>query len=248
LLNAAGRDAVLAAAEDGTLARAVGLGVDLGPIVSHSGSLASALAWADLAGGDLDEVIRLELYKFGSPEGLDRRLVQQLVAIDDVEAVSRLAALPAEQLRTLLSLSTLSLRQLTATLSSEQLSSLAGTLAGMEPGDRNVFVGRLANDPALLDQVQQSGLLEGGVLPSGASLDAALTFLAGPSDAFGIFNDTVAVVTDDATWAMFRMKYGWAVTILTLAVAILLLLILLRLLWGGVEWLLRPLRTITPRR
>lgn len=248
LLNAAGRDAVLAAAEDGTLERAMQMGVDLGPIVSHSGSLTTALAWADVAGADLDEVVRLEIYKFADPAALDRPLVQQLVALEDANAIARVAALPADQLRTLLALSTVTLRQLTTTLSPEQLGSLANTLTGMQPGDRNVFVSRLANDPALLDQVQTSGLLETGALPSGASMDTALTFLAGPGDLFGIINDTMAVVTDEPTWGMFRMKYGWAVTLLTVAVILLLLLILLRLLWGGVEWLMSPLRSITPRR
>jgi hypothetical protein len=242
LLNAAGRDAVLAAAEDGSLERAMTLGVDLGPIVAQSGSLQTALAWADLAGSDLDEVVRLELYKFGSPDALDRTTLQQLVALDDPAAIARIATLPPEQMRTLLSLSSLTLDQLTETFTTEQLGSLAITLAAMTPSDRSVFVGRLVTDPGLLDQVEQSGLLESGTLPAGASLDEALTFLSSPSDAFGIFNDTVAVVTDDATWGMFRMKYGWGVTILSLAVVILLLLLLLRLLWAGVEWLIRPLR------
>lgn len=248
LLNAAGRDAVLAAAADGSLERAMGMGVDLGPIVAHSGSLQTALAWADLAGADLDEAVRLELYKFATPESLDKALVQELVALEEPAAVAALAALPADALRTLLDLSSVSLRQLTSTLSPEQLASLAQTLDGMQPADRNVFVSRLVGDASLLDQVQQSGLLESGALPAGASLDTALTFLAGPSDFFGIFNDTVAVVSGAPTWGMFRMKYGWAVTLLTMAVLLLLVLLVLRLLWGGIEWLLRPLRVISPRR
>jgi len=245
LLNASGREAVLAAAEDGSLARAMTLGVDLGPIIAHGGSLQNAIAWAELAGGELDDVVRLELFKFGTPENLDRQLVQQLISLDDMNAVARLTALPADQLRTLLSLSTVTLRQLTTTLSPEQLGQLAQTLEGMTQSDRNVFVGRLATEPALLDQVQESGLLEAGALPAGAGMDTALSFLSGPRDAFGIFNDTIAVMGGAPTWSMFRMKHGWAVTALTLAIIILLLLIVLRLLWGGIEWLIRPLRTIT---
>lgn len=243
LLENGGTPSALAAAQSGELLKAVTLPADVTPIVAASGSLADALAWSISAGASLDEVLALELYKSLDPNTLERAQLEQLIAVGDSAVIARLAALPPPQLATLLGLSRATLDELTQAFTTEQLGWIAGTMEGLNASQRATLLQRLAGNPALLPQLQQSNLL--ATLPVEANLDAALSFVGGPRDAFGIFNDGVAVFTGAPTLGMFRAKYGWAMTIALWVVLILLALILVRLLLGLWEWFVRPLRSVS---
>ncbi len=242
LTGAAGRSAVLDAAQSGALARALQSSANLTPIIQATGSLDAALDWVAAAGEYLPNVVQLEIYKQKSPADLDRATLQRLVALDDARTVADLALLPNTELTTLLALSSESLHLLTAALTPEQLGWLAETLAPLSQSERNTLVSRLVSDPALIEVLQNSNLLD--ELPPGANLDQAVAFLSGRTDALGMINDAAAVVTGPATVGMYQGKYGWGTSVLVGLATLLIMLIALRLLWAAGAWILAPVLTI----
>ena len=243
LLETSGSAAVLAAAQGGELLRAVQLPADVTPILAAGKPLAEALAWSDRAGPLLTQVIELELYSVLKPDVLDRSQVERLLAAGEGAAVARLAAVPPAELDTLLGLSRETLAELTALFSSEQLGWIAQQLPQLDVGARSTLLLRLVQNPGLLASLQGTNLIT--TLPAGANLDAALSFVAGPRDFFGLVNDGIAVFTGAPTMGMFRAKYGWAMTIALWVILLLLALILLRLLFGLWQWFISPIRSIS---
>lgn len=243
LLGIVGRAGVLAAADSGDLVRALPLGETLAPVVAATGSLETALDWADSAGDLLDDVVALEIYKIKQPNELTRAELQRLIALDNPTIIAKVGLLPVDQLRALLGLSTATLKQLGESMLSENLAWVAQAIQGRSQEDVNALVSLLASDPQLVNTIQEKSLLE--ALPPTANIPSAVGFVAGPTDPMAIINDTVEVVAGEPTWSLFRLKYGWGVTLLTIVVLILLALIVLRLIWALGAWLLRPITVIT---
>lgn len=242
LTATSGRGAVLAAAENGALERALSTSADLTPIIDATGSLDTALDWVTAAGDSLPAVVTLEIYKHKSPADLDRATLQRLIAVNNPQAVADLALLPNDQLTTLLALSNESLRELAVALTPEQLGWLAETLKSMPQDGRNALVSRLVSKPELIAVLQQSNLLE--ELPPGADIDQAVAFMSGRADALGMVNDAVSVATGPATVGMYQGKYGWGTSALVALGGLLIMLIALRLLWAAGAWVLSPVFTI----
>jgi len=242
LLGVVGRDGVLAAADSGDLARALPVGETIAPVVAATGSLETALAWSDAAGDLLDDVVALEIYKVKQPDDLSRAELERLIALDNPTIIAKVGILPPEQMRALLALSTPTLHQLGESMLSENLAWVAQATAGRSQSDVNALVSLLASDPHLVQTIQQTNLLN--ALPPTADIPAAVVFVAGPTDPLAIVNDAIVVTTGEPTWSLFRLKYGWGITLLTLVVLVLLVLIVLRLLWSLGAWFLRPLNVI----
>lgn len=239
LLGVVGRDGVLSAAASGDLARALPVGATIAPVVAATGSLASALAWVESSGPMIDGVVENEIYKVKQPGELTNAQIERLIALDNPAMVAKVAALPAEQLNALLGISSATLEQLAQVLTTENLNWLANAIQGRSQTDVNLLVSMLANNPLLVQTIQEKGLLD--ALPADADLYAAVNFVSGAGDPLTIANDAVEVMTGAPTWSLFRVKYGWGVTALTIAIIVLLVLVIIRLIWGLVEWLLRPL-------
>jgi hypothetical protein len=242
LTGAAGRGAVLAAAESGALARALATSADLTPIIQVTDSLDTALDWLTAAGEMTPDVVRLGIYTQKSPADLDRDTLRRLIALDDVQAVADLTLLPNEQLATLLALSSESLRALTEELTPEQLGWLAETFGTISQSDRNSLIARLVSDPAQIDSLQQADLPAS--LPQGVTLDQALSFIGGRADALGMVNDALSVVGGDVTVGMYQGKYGTNQSLLAALIGLLIMLVALRLLWAAGAWVLAPILTI----
>jgi hypothetical protein len=242
IVASADRQAVLDAATSGELGRALDLPSDITPIVAAAGSLEDALAWSESSGQLLDEVIELEIYKGKEAGDLDRAVLQRLVDVGDKETVAEIALLPVEKMTSILALSSTSLQELSRAFTPEQLAWVAESMQGMNSSERNALVARLVSDPGVMRLLQSTNLLE--VVPPGGNLDAALNFVSGPRDAMGVVNDSLAVMSGEPTWNLFRTKHGMPVTAMTLAAWLLVMLIVLRLAWAFGEWLLAPVTTI----
>jgi hypothetical protein len=241
-LPAVGREAVLAAAQQGTLARLIGLPVDPSPIIQATGSLETTVAWADVAGDLLDEVLAVELFKHLAPADVDKMFLQNFVALEDPAAISRLALLPADQLSTLFTVSAPNLATLAVTLTPEQLGWLGDTLANMDQEQRNLLVARLVSEPALIALLQQQDVLA-AIGPAG-DLDAAIAFLSAPSDLPGMATDALRVLGGGAPLRLFTVKYGWLTTLMIGLAFLLLGLVTLRLIYALFAWLVAPLSAL----
>lgn len=242
LLGVVGQTGVLHAADSGDLARVLPEGETIAPVVAATGSLETALAWSEAAGDLLDDVVALEIYKFRQPDDLSRTELARLIALENPAIVAKVGILPVDQLRSLLGLSTATLRQLGDSMLPENLAWVAQSVSGRSQDDVNALVSLLATDPQLVATIQQKDLLS--ALPPAADVPEAVTFVAGPTDPLAIVNDTVEVLTGEPTWSLFRLKYGWGVTALVVVVLVLAMLIALRLLWSLGAWFLHPLKVI----
>ena len=243
LLGIVGREGVLTAADTGDLARALPLGETLAPVVAATGSLETALDRAESAGDQLDEVVALEIYKVKQPNDLTPDELQRLIALDNPSVIAKVGILPPDQLRALLGLSSTTLRQLGESMLSENLAWVAQAIQGRSQEDVNALVSMLATDPQLVQTIQQKNLLD--ALPPNADVPTAVNFVSGPTDPMAIFNDTIAVISSEPTWSLFRLKYGWGVTVLTVLALVVVALVVLRLIWALGAWLLRPITVIT---
>ena len=236
VLTAGGQVALDAALADGSFARGLDLPETSYVIVSASGSLTALLAWADVAGAQLADVVRLEVYKHKAPSDLSRDQLLALLAVDDADAVATLALLEPETLARLLTLSTPHLVALARQLSAAQLTTLAVTLAALTQTQANDLVAAVLDDPASLALLDDPAVR--GQLADGDNVAAVLRFLAAPVSPSGLVEDGLRLATGEVGFGLFRAKYGWWVTAGVVGVPLLLLIGLLQTLLG---WLLAPI-------
>jgi hypothetical protein len=249
-LATVGAEGMAAAVADGSLARALELPEASYAILAHSGGYATLLAWAGLAGGRLDDVARLEIYKYKSPGDLTRDRLLALLAVDDPAAIAQLALLSDEDLARVLGLSTEHLRTLARTLSADDLAWLASYLASLSQDQANQLVSRLLAEPARMAQLKDERVR--AQVAAGGDVNLVLSFLAAPVTLLGFGEDLLRMATGDVSLGLFRAKYGTVVTVAAVAMPLLLLLGLVQTL---LSWLLAPvvtlvrgLRAVTRRR
>lgn len=243
-LAALGEAGIAAALEDGTLARALDLPAASYVIVQATGSLEPLLGWADLAGGDLDRVVALELYKHKQPDELSRTQLDGLLALDDAAVVAKLALVPAASLGGLLRLANDPLRTLGQSLSADELTWLGSYLNELTQEQANQLVSALLADPALIatlrDETVQRLVIEAD------DVGATLAFMTQPAGWFGFAQDARAVLRGQVSPRLLLAKYGagsgWAVlALLVLLVAVAASLV--KRLWNFV---VDPFRTRHP--
>jgi hypothetical protein len=233
-----GREGVIQAAENGVLSRVIALPGDPSAIIAATGSMENAAAWGDAAGVFLEQVIATELYKHLSPADVDRSLLQGLFSLADNFAIERLALLPIDQIRALLTVAEANLTALVKSLTPEELGWLAETLVKLDQSQRNLLIARLVSQPETLALIKESDLLS--ALNSTHDFDAAVEFLARPRDVMGLLNDAATVLAGGASVRLFIMKHGWGVTLLIGLTFVLLVLIMLRLIYSLGAWLFAP--------
>ncbi|RIK32879.1 MAG: hypothetical protein DCC57_25580, partial [Chloroflexi bacterium] len=238
-LAAVGQEGLEAALAGGSLARALELPESASPILAATGSFDALLAWADLAGSRLDEVVRLEIYKHKTPETLTRDRLLALLAVDDAQAIARLVLLDEAALDRLLALSTPHVRTLAQTLSADDLGWLAGYLATLPQDQANQLVAQLLDDPGLMARLKDSRVQ--AQIAAGEEIATTLRFLDAPVTLPRFAEDWLRLATGDVSWALFRAKYGLAVSAAAVGVPLLIVLALLQTL---LAWLFAPLRML----
>jgi hypothetical protein len=239
-LTTVGPQGLNTALADGSLARALELPESAYAILESAGSYATLLAWADLAGGRLDDVVRLEIYKHQTPETLTRDRLLALLAVDDPVAVAHLMLLDEAGLDQLLALSTEHLRALARTLSADDLTWLAGYLATLNQDQANQLVVHLLEEPAQMAQLKDERVR--AQVAAGGDIYTTLRFLAAPVTLLGFGEDLLRLAAGNVGFGLFRAKYGTVVTVAAIAVPLLLLLGLLQTL---LSWLFAPLVAMT---
>ncbi len=235
-LTALGQGGLDAALADGSVARALDLPESSYVILTATPAFATLLAWADVAGAALDQVVATELYKHKAPTDLSRDELLALLAVDDRAAVSKLALLPRPPLLALLGLASDHLQTLTLTLNADDLSWLGDYLTQLSQEQANQLVTLLLSDPALMAPLKDATVQAQVVRAQDVS--ATLRFLTAPITGVGFGEDWLRMASGQIGLGLFHAKYGLLVT--TLAVALPLLL-LLALITSLLRWLLGPI-------
>lgn len=217
-LGAAGLDAAL---DDGRFARLAALPAGADAILRSTGAIEPTLAWAELAGPRLDEVIELELYAVTAPETLTPDALDALLRLDDAAVAAKLAAVDPDARAGLLTVSTANLPRLAERLSTPELAELGGLLAQMDPPRRQDLVTAVLSSPGAAAAIQRSEVR--AALLTSRDIPATLAFLNTPADAVGYFGDLAAAARGEVPARLFAAKYGLPVAGATVAVPLLLL-------------------------
>ncbi len=236
MLSYLGTDALNQAIAGGHLPRLLTLPESAYQIWQVQPSVEALLAWADLAGGQMDAVVAHEIYKHKAPTELDRATLLALLALEDPEAIANLVLLKPAHLATLLTIARPHLRTLARQLSPEDLAWLAGYVQRLDPQQTNQLVAQLATRPALMERLQDSRLQE--ILRRSPDLGSALAFLDGDVTLWALADDLLRLAARSVSLGLFAHKYGPVVTALVVGLP---LLLLLALAYRLVIFLLAPL-------
>ncbi len=240
LLPTIGRDGLLTAVADGSFERIFQQPEAAFQIVADTGSIQEALTWADTVGQLLAGVVQYEIYKHQPPEGLDKALLEKLLALDDAVAIGKLALLSPQTLRTLLELSTTNLATLGNQLTPTELEGLAEYMRVLDQSQRNQLVARISSHPETVAQLNDASLRD-YLAANRSNFEAALSFLLSPKEGMAAFNDLTQVATGGVPWQLFLYKYGTGQSVLVSGALILAALVLLRLVVGAIGWLFSPI-------
>jgi hypothetical protein len=204
-------------------------------LLQDIGSPEAVIAWYDLAGSDLDQVMALELHKLMMPQDLTRETLDRFLAIDDKGVVAKLAALDPAALDSLYQLSSATLNDLTVQLSASELESLGRMIDGLDLQRRNQFVSALQQNPNAMRTILEKNAGE-AVLAS-RDLTAAIAFLGTPADGYSIVMDAMNVANGSVSLRLFGAKYGGWTTAMIIGIP---LLLALAIVYSLVSLLARP--------
>ncbi len=175
--------AVLEAAENGQLRRVVGLPEAALEILQATPSPTTVLAWADLAGTHLDDVVKTEIYRTKTPGDFSQRTLNRLLGTGDVVTIAKVSALPRGEMETLLQLPTANLNALTSEFGSSQLKTVSWYAGALAQEPFNALIVRLIERPSRLEKFAPEAV-RNAVANSREPL-SAVAFL-GSEPAFGI--------------------------------------------------------------
>ncbi len=234
LLKQGGEAAVQAAREDGTLGRATRLPEAGVAIALARGSLAEALAWADLAGANLPAVLRFEVFRSASPDQFTAESLARLLALEQPAAVAQLLRLDPALRGTLLralpldSLRTLAARLPTAPGAEPALATLARMLEALPaPEQANALVQALLRRPELIATLADEDTRR-AVLVGSADPMAALEMLARQTalwDVMRMVADVQLAVDGTVSPRLLLQKYTAAGGVVAAVMLVLLLLV-----------------------
>lgn len=217
---------VLQAAQDSQLRQLVGLPEEALEILETTPSPAAVLAWADLAGTRLDELVDSEIYRAKNPEDFSQRTLNRLLDTDDVVTIARVAALPKSEMETLLQLPTANLNALTGEFGSSQLETVAWYANALAQEPFNALVVRLLEHPPRLEKFAPEAV-RNAVAVSSSPL-SAVEFL-GSEPGFGLLgtdfiggfgHDLITVVTGSVSSRLFPAKYDLSSLLLLLVILV----------------------------
>ncbi len=145
-INQEGRQSLDTAVADGSLEQLLAL-----PDATVAGIVAAmqpreAIGWLNVAGGRLDRVLELGMYRLAQPDEFDAYSVAALMAVSDTAGLKKLLALAPVQRNLLLSLPADTLRTLAADNSLTDLVVLANRM--LEPAQSPTAVVQIAEDVA----------------------------------------------------------------------------------------------------
>jgi len=241
LYGSEGENRIFERAANGSLNKALLDLNDAGLVIAGDRkSIDEALLWSAAAGGDLQRVVDLGIYRWLSPDGLSHENLEKILSLNDKIAVSRIADLDAQERDLILNLPGDQMRDLVRRLSGPQLAAFADYERRLEPGAARALMRAVSDSPAAMRELSGEGLRR-AIFESRNQL-AALNMVI-HSDAsllsYGrIVKDAELVRDGDVGYRVFWERY-W----LWIAIAGFVLLVLLswlrRLLFGRPQVIVR---------
>jgi hypothetical protein len=201
-LNNMGRSQLIEAIQSGDFERALSLPEGTYSILENSHDLHTLIDWANLAGNQVDEVVRLELYKHLSPSAIDRKLLREILAIKDDSLIAKLSLLDIQDIRNLFAIATPNLITLSAHLSPDDLRRLSHYLMSLESSEINDFIRFLMDDPTQFKSIGIEYLIQSH------DIKAAIQFWNSPSHPKTILSGVLKIVTQQIHWQLFVAKFG----------------------------------------
>ncbi|MEX1018631.1 MAG: hypothetical protein WDZ49_03185, partial [Litorilinea sp.] len=211
ILATVGRAGFDAAVANGELSRLLNLPPTAVEILRSTGTLDAPLAWANLAGGQLDQVVGLEIYKHQDPQTLGRETLLGLIGLNDPAAVARLMLLDPAAIEVLLTVSSANLGEIAARLSPAELGWLARYVEQMPTAQANQLVAQVLQQPDLMTRLQDENLVD--LLARSENLPAALRFLSTAPGLDRLPGDLWTALSGQVPRVLFVHKYGWPITL-----------------------------------
>ena len=234
-----GREGLLRAIDDGQLKELLYLPQSAYDILRDTSNPGLVLAWAYLAGADLDAVVATELYKVATPESfLDAGDMKKILALGNKDAVRDVMLLNRLERDVLMALPASSVAALATQFTAEDLRWLARYIADMEPRDANLLVDRLLRDASLMPKLQNEPVRQAVV--ASADVDETLAFLTtepvdvqqSPVAQMGrVLEDAERLANGEVSWLLFWRKYGTLRNLAILLGAVFVLVVAVRLLF-----------------
>lgn len=233
VLAAEGDAAVLKRLADGSLDTAVNkLPAAAIEIARENRSLEQGLRWAAIAGDDLPQVVDFEIHRRAKPETFTKAGLQQLLALKDKLAITRIAAQAPEARATLFELATGELTAMARALNESELTSLSRYMTGLEKVAAQRVLRSVADSPVRMQVLARPGVRE--AIASSRDQSAAVAMMLRSDvvpDPWMIADHTRLVVDGKVSPALLWEKHPVFVAALGF-LALFVALILKRLLFG----------------
>ena len=192
------------------------------------------IAWADLAGELIDQVVTMELYRVASPTDFtDRADLEQVLALEDAKLIQKVMLLDREMRDAVLGMPSAHVKQILEALSVEDLSWLARTyLANLEAQERNILVERILSEPELISELK-SALVQMALLES-QDFEETLNYITQKTrdeQLVGRVIDMLAMlgpaISGELSWRLFWLYDGVVLRNVLYAFAVLIVLTIL---------------------
>ncbi len=220
---------------NGSFNRLISLPTSSYVILKMPEGLKLLLDWVDLSGSQIEDIVRLELYKHLSPKDLDRQLLIDILSLQEPSIISKLSLLDIDSIRKLLStVSKQNLLSIADYLSSDDLQHLAGYLDKVQPEQVNRLLKFLISTPSVIKN--PSVMVH---ILNSQNIDATIRFWEKPVNLFSLFNSIFEVFADVTYLPLVSDKYGIPIVILFIGIPFLLVLTLVFAIitWFCRQWL-----------
>lgn len=203
-LNSMGRNELIASIEDGSLEKVLDLPKFTYKMLQTTHSLNTIAEWSDLAGNQIEAVVRLEIYKHLSPQQLDRQLLKEILSLKDPSVISLLILLDIDSIRKLLQISSHNLVELTYHLSPEELKTLAGYIGELKQPQINQLVSFfLSNDPEI---IKNSAVIDSIV--QSHNIETSISFWEAEKKPLSFLDGILKILSGRISWHLLAEKYG----------------------------------------
>lgn len=213
------------AAQSGELRRVTELPESALEILETSASIPATLAWADLAGTQLDEVAANEVYRYKTPEDFSQQTLSRLLDTDNAGTIARVAALPGEAMDTLLQqLPTANLNALADEFGTAELQTVAQYADALAQEPFSALVVRLIERPSRLEKFAPEAV-KNAVISSREPLVAVAFLGSEPTIGLlgwdfieGLARDATSVLSGTVSSRLFLAKYDLGSLLLLLVI------------------------------
>lgn len=178
-----GESSIKARLDNGTLNEAVHkLPPDAMQIARETRSIDQAIGWTAVAGDKLGSVVSYDIHKRAKPADFSHQSLVRVLGLEDRTAIIHMAQVPQRARDSLFSLPDSELNMLARNLSSEELTTLASYLDGLETGPRERVLRAVALSPSKMQVLARSRVRD--AIIASADQSQAVTMMLETSSAF----------------------------------------------------------------